>query len=282
MKILVTGATGKVGSGVVDILREKGVQVRVLIRNAAKASQFATDVEVIAGAHDDPAVLDKATKGVDGMFVMSGTIVELARITRAILAAARPNGVRRVVLLSSTSVEADDCDHAGIHKDAENMVIASGLEWTIVRGGQFMSNTLRWADELKAKGELKSYIPSIPTAIIHPRDISAVIVAALTEDGHNGKTYGVTGGELVSPSQCARIISRKIGKDIKFTEMTHDQARQFYIDKFGDTQDMRTKFESLWAENLPWEKVRPDVENVLGRKPLTYDVWVDENVDAFR
>jgi (4-alkanoyl-5-oxo-2,5-dihydrofuran-3-yl)methyl phosphate reductase len=280
MRILVCGATGKVGGGVVKLLNGAPVVVRALVRDPAKA-RFPDGVEVVTADYGDPASMDAAVAGVDGVFIMA-PIAHLVANTRTIAAAAQRGGAPHLVLLSSLSVEADDNEHAALHKTAEQAVMGSGCPWTILRGGQFMSNTLRWADAVRSAREVRPYIRDQATAIIHPADISAMAVKALTETGHYGKIYGLTGGEPVKPSECARILSDALGFDVRYVELTDDEAEQCYVELFEDTLEVRAKLRSLREPDVPWERVRPDVEQVLGRLPLTYARWARENVDAFR
>jgi uncharacterized protein YbjT (DUF2867 family) len=280
MRVLVCGATGKVGGGVVKLLRGGPAVVRALVRRPATAG-FPDDVEVATADYGDRGSLDAALAGADSVFIMA-PIAHLVAHTRAIAAAAQRGGAPHLVLLSSLSVEADDNEHAALHKDAEEVVMRSECAWTILRAGQFMSNTLRWADAVRSAREVRPYIRDQATAIIHPADISAVAAKALTEPGHNEKIYGLTGGERVKPSECAQILSGALGFHIRYVELTDAEAEQSYVELFEDTPEIRAKLRSLRESDVPWDKVRPDVQQVLGRSPLTYAQWARENADAFR
>lgn len=280
MRILVCGATGTVGGGVVKLLNGGPVVIRALVRDTARA-RFPGGVEIVTADDGDPASMDAAVAGVDGIFIMA-PIAHLVAVARAIAAAAQRGGAPHLALLSSLSVEADDNEHAALHRTAEEAVTGSGSPWTILRGGQFMSNTLRWADAVRSAREVRPYLRDRATAIVHPADISAMAAKALTEPGHHGKTYGLTGGEPVKPSECARILSDTLGFDIRYVELTDDEAEQSYVKLFEDTPEVRAKLRSLREPDVPWERVRPDVEQVLGRPPLTYARWARDNADAFR
>jgi uncharacterized protein YbjT (DUF2867 family) len=261
-------------------LRGLGRPVRALVRDPALA-RLPEDVEVAVGDYGEPASLSAAIAGVEGVFLMA-PIPHLRAAATAVARAAADAGVSQLVLLSSLSVEARDNEHAALHEEAEAAITGSGCGWTILRGGQFMSNTLRWAPDIKARREVRPYVPNVGTAIVHPGDIAAVAAQALIDPRHQGKTYGLTGGARLSPQDCTRTISDLMGEPLRFVELSGADAERLYVEMFGDSEAVRAKLRSLRETDVPWGDVRPDVEQVLGRRPLDYREWAAENVAAFR
>jgi uncharacterized protein YbjT (DUF2867 family) len=280
--ILVLGATGNVGGGVVDLLRKEGIAIRAMTRDPAKVVP-AEGVEVVLGDFHKPATIAAALDGINAVFVMA-PVPLVADHARVVTEMARRGGTRRIVLLSSLSAEQDPDNAPTIqHRAAEEAVRQSGCEWTIVRGGQFMSNSLRWAASIRSTREVRPYVRNDASAIIDPLDISAVAAAALTRSGHGGKIYGVTGGESLTPEECTRILSRELGIELTYVELSDEEAQSAYIGLFGDTAGVREKLRTLRARGvLPWQKARTTVRDVLGRPPRTFAQWAAVNAAAFR
>jgi (4-alkanoyl-5-oxo-2,5-dihydrofuran-3-yl)methyl phosphate reductase len=280
--ILVLGATGNVGSGVVDLLRKDGIPVRALTRDPAKVA-LASGVEVVRGDFREPATIADALSGIDAVFMMA-PVPLIAAHARMVAEMARRSGTRRIVLLSSLSAEQEPDNTPTVqHRAAEEAVRQSGCEWTIVRGGQFMSNSLRWAASILSAHEVRPYVRNDPSAIIDPLDIAAVVATALTQRGHSGKIYGVTGGESLTPEECTSILSRQLGIELTYVELSDEEAQSAYVALFGDTAEVREKLRTLRAVGvLPWQKARSTVRDVLGRPPRTFSQWAAANAAAFR
>ncbi|MBV8734923.1 MAG: NAD(P)H-binding protein, partial [Solirubrobacterales bacterium] len=141
MHVLVMGATGNVGSALVELLRAREVRVHAITR---EPRAWPAGVEGIVGDANDPASLAGAAAGMDGAFLMSGYAAE-ARLLADL-------GVGHAVLLSSSSVPLADSGNAMAvyHRDSEEAVKASGAAWTIVRPCSMQSNVTRWKDQLDA------------------------------------------------------------------------------------------------------------------------------------
>src|SRR5207237_197124 len=130
--------------------------------------------------------------------------------------AAQQAGVRHVVYLSSTGANHPTLLLGRWHRDREEIIRASGLTWTFLRPGNFMSNTLMWAETIKTQETV--YFPGGAgrTAPIDPQDIAAVAALALTQPGHEGRIYELTGGELLTAAQQTEILSHVLGKPIRY------------------------------------------------------------------
>jgi uncharacterized protein YbjT (DUF2867 family) len=279
--IAVIGPTGNVGRGIVELLRNKRMSVRALTRNPGMRPE--EGLEVAVTDFHDRAATAAAMQNVEAMFIMAPVAV-LAEQTTAVVAVARQHGVRRLVLLSSLCAEQPPNNAPTLqHQMAEEIVRESGCEWTILRGGQFMSNTLRWAASIRSARQVRPYVRNDPSAIIDPLDISAVAVEALRCSTHRAKTYGLTGAEELTPEQCTKILSERLGIRLDYVELSDEEAERAYVQLFGDTAEVREKLRALRASaDLPWQKRRPTVSDILGRSPRRFAQWVDVNATAFR
>lgn len=271
MKFFVTGATGTVGGLLVAQLVEAGHSVRALTRNPARAS-FPAGVEVVEGDLANPQSYAHALEGVDGIHLIAFAGDDYAPLQAApeILERARNAGVRRVTLLMG-----------GDTQGVEEAVKASGLAWTFLQPVEFMSNMLEWVEPARG-GVIREGFASRRSAIVHEADIAAVAIAALTGEGHGGKTYTITGPESLTPPQMVQAIASANGRDIRFEELTEAQARERWQAQ-GFPDDAIEYFVWMYG-NTPeiGYTVAPTVEQVTGRPARTVAQWAAEHAAAFR
>lgn len=273
--ILVTGATGNVGSELVKILAGKRQPVRGLVRSPRPLPE---NVEVAVGNLDDAASLKAAAEGVKGVFLLGGYAD-----TAGALAVFREAGVEHVALLSSRSVVGGQESNAvtGMHMAAERAVRDSGLAWTFVRASGFMANTLQWVPQLKAGNVVREPFADVPVAAIDPHDIAAVAAAALTENGHTGQAYAVTGPEALLPADRLRILAKVLGRELRLEALPNDVAREEmsrttpakYVDAF---------FRYFAEGEFDDSSVTTTVRDVAGKEPRTFTDWAEAHSGAFR
>lgn len=272
MTILVTGATGNVGRHVVDQLVRAGQRVRALTRNPSNA-KLPEGVEVVYGDLTAPETLAPALYGVTGMHLMTSNSGDSAQLQTGseIVELAVKAGVQRVTVLWS-----------GEKGLVEQAVEASELEWTHLQPVEFMSNALTWAESIRTENVVRDPFLDSLSAMIHEADIGSVSAAALINAGHAGKTYTLTGPEVLTVSDKVRTIGAAIGRDIRLIELTKDQALD-RMRKLGVHEDVM-EFVFEWHANPPKEAytVVSTVEQVTGRPPRTFAQWVEEHVQHFR
>ncbi|MVO99715.1 NmrA family NAD(P)-binding protein [Paenibacillus lutrae] len=273
MTILVTGATGNVGRHVVHQLVQSGQQVRALTRNPAAAKDVLPGgIEHVYGDLTAPDTLASAMQGVKGIYLMtsSGGGVPL-QTGDDIIDLAVKAGVQRVTILWS-----------GVKGTVEQAAEASDLEWTHIQPYcEFMSNTLSWAQSIRTASVVQEPFANSLNAIVHEADVGSVAVAALTETGHAGKTYTLTGPEALTPRDKVNIIAAALSRDIRFDELTKLQARE-RLKKTGVSDEM-IDYVHNWHVNLPEEayNVVPTVKEVTRRDARTFAQWVAEHLDVF-
>jgi uncharacterized protein YbjT (DUF2867 family) len=278
--IFVTGATGNVGRNVVSLLSGAGARVRALTRNPDTAA-LPESVEVVRGDLSDISTLDDQLEGVDSVFLMlrvfSAPIVPIMELLK--------KHVRRIVFLSSSAIQDDlpiQTNPIGkIHLQIEEEIKKTGLAWTFLRPGAFAANALTWwAPQLRAGNVVRWPYGAASWAPIHERDIAAVAVRALTEDGYAGKRFYLTGGEVLTQADQLRAIGEVINRTLRYEELTPDDARQqmsaslppFVVDRLLE----------LWAGMV--EKPAPitrTVEEVTGVPPRTFRQWTLDRARDF-
>ncbi|WP_433323522.1 NmrA family NAD(P)-binding protein [Spirillospora sp. CA-294931] len=272
MTILVTGATGTVGRHVVQALIEAGAPVRALTRDPAKAD-LPDGVEVVAGDLTDPSGLAPAFAGVTAVHLINFAGDAYAALTTGpeIVELAVTSGVRRVTILGGRE-----------DGELEKLLDASELEVTRLNPVEFMRNTRQWwAASVAAGDEVRWPFGHQLSALVHEADIGAVAATVLMEGGHGGQTYTITGPEAITVTRKVELLSEAIGRDIRFVELTADQARAMW--KSHGMPDEIAAFLIEALGNTPEEgyTVVPTVERITGRPARTFAQWAAENAAAF-
>jgi uncharacterized protein YbjT (DUF2867 family) len=281
--ILVTGGTGTVGREVVAQLLAKGEKFRILTRSPAKAEHLKGKVEIAEGDLDKAETLPAAMQGVDHLFLL--TVDQVTVSDSNVIQAAKAAGVKHVVKISTNFVENDPQTGVGRwHAEKEKLLKASGLAWTILRPGAFMSNTLNWAGSIKSQGAVYNSAGESKSAAIDPADIAAVAVEALTKPGHEGKAYDLTGSEMLTYKEQVAILAEVIGKPIKTVDISVEAAlegmRKYRQMGPALEQGMREMLTAIAAGQLT-RTVTQDVFTVTGKQPRTFKVWCEAHKAAF-
>lgn len=281
--ILVTGATGTVGRELVAELARRGAKVRALSRNPGTAL-FPAGVEVVAADLGDPGTLGPPLIGIERVFMLATGPARLEHET-SLVAAARRAGTVRLVKLSALTVEDDAADDVITrwHRAAEQAVTGSGLSWTILRPGAFMSNTLSWAEMIRHQSRVFAPFAGIRTAAIDPADVAACAAAVLLEDGHDGRAYPLTGPDLVSARDQAVVLGEVLGREISISEIPPQAARQRMIQAGIPAQITDAVLATAARAGAgPGILVQPAVRQLTGRPPRTFRDWAARHAGAFR
>jgi uncharacterized protein YbjT (DUF2867 family) len=282
--ILVIGATGVVGRELVPRVLEYGQTVRAMSRSPEKwRSRFDPAVELVRGDIEDDASLRAALTGVERVFLVTPSTGGQPP-DAAICALALQAGARQIVRLSVLQAGGDENDPVtGWHTTAENAIKASGLAWTFLRPGGFMSNTLGWAEMIRRDHSVRTLFADQRVAWIDPADIGAVAARVLIEDEHDGQAYRLSGPEALSPREQAAILAAALGTPVEVVDLPPAQVRTALIaqgmtlERADAVLAMRgTKAIALGMT------VFPTVERITGQAPRTYAEWVDAHIEAFR
>ncbi|GAA0577292.1 NAD(P)H-binding protein [Paractinoplanes ferrugineus] len=279
--MLVTGATGRIGRAVVEQLADEGVPVRALVRRPESAVSLPAGVEVVTGDLTVPESLDAALRGVSAVFLVWTAPPQTAAAVVDRLAA-HP---RRVVYLSAPHRTPHPFFQqpnpmAALHAEIERLISATGLESTIIRPGMFASNALFWwAASIRDDGTVRWPYGSAETAPIDDRDVTAVVARTLSEDGHAGGDYVLTGPESLTQAEQVRIIGEVLGRPITFEELTPDEFRRRTPEISRPAADMLL---AAWnaATGQP-AYVTSTVADQLGRPPKTFRQWATDHATAF-
>ena len=281
MTLLITGATGDVGSRVVRLLMERGLRPRIFVRSAEKArALFGEGADARVGDLGDGATLRAAMQGVETVFLVN---VGPGIPERDALAAgiARDEGVRRIVKLSSLDVE-EGLAIGAWHEKGEAAIRASGIASTFVRPSGFMSNFLAWAHSIRNEGVVRSSTGNGGRPFIHSEDIAAVAARALMEESWAGRILSITGPRALTFAEATEILGRAMGKPLVYQAISDGEARERYARVSGSREETEAHV-ALWRAIREGRlaAVTGEVEEVLGRKPLSMEEWARENVHHF-
>ncbi|UJR81380.1 NAD(P)H-binding protein [Sandaracinus amylolyticus] len=281
--ILVTGANGTIGSHVVPRLLARGERVRALVRDAARAAKLGPDVEIVVGDLTRPETLDRAFARVDRVFLAT-TGSDLPQQEANAIAAAERAGVGHVVKLSVMMPEGTPrIGSASWHEASERTLRASRLAWTMLRGGNFASNALAFADPTSPLASVFALAGDGGLAHVDPRDIADVAVLALTSgSAHHGRVYDLTGATPLSYREVVRILASITGKPIVLRERPPAEIRAELL-AGGFPADLANAFVGAMSavREGVWDHVSPDVERLLGRPPRAFEEWARDHAHFF-
>ncbi|MFD7644471.1 SDR family oxidoreductase [Kitasatospora sp. NPDC059795] len=213
----ITGATGNLGRHLVRALDARDAELRLLVRDPARAAALPARAERVVGGLGEPAALEGALAGVEKMFLLTPGI-GAAHTEHAVATSSPPpgpEGVRHLVHLSSATLLGGQRDVLGRrHHAREEIVRAGGVPATVLRPGGFMTNALEWVGTIGAEGYVLDPVGPGRIAPIDPADVAAVAAKVLTEDGHRGTEYVLTGDECLTVAEQVRILAATLGRSM--------------------------------------------------------------------
>ena len=275
--IVVTGGTGRVGRQVVAQLRERNLKVRVVSR---RPGQPQAGVETAAADLADPASLEPALRGADALFLLwPFTSAELTATLAPQVAKLAARHVTRIVYLSAQPAAERPGSFWAL---TERAIEESGAAWTFLRPVGFASNTLMWADQIRAGDVVRWPFGAAARSLIDERDIAAVAVNALTQDGHAGARYLLSGPAVLTQAEQLAAIGRAVGRDLIWEELPRAQAQQALAAAWGDPGFAASALDT-WEQFVAHpEVVTSTVRDLTGVPAHTFADWAAANAGAFR
>jgi uncharacterized protein YbjT (DUF2867 family) len=276
--IYVSGAPGNVGTELVRRLSDRGEKLRALVHRPQDADLLRfPGVETVLGDLADPESLRDTLSGADRVFLNS-SVGPAIFAQKNLIDAARQAGVRKIVKVSWIGASEDSFvrSFGRWHAETERALRDSGVAYTILRANNFMQNHLTQITMVTAN-TIWGTSASSRTSLVDARDVAAVAATALTEPGHAGKTYEVTGPQSLSKSDMADIISRVTGRRVvcvKLSAETMAEAYQHAGWPEGWVDELVAADEFQAEGHL--ERVTEVVEKVGRTKPVTFEEFVRE------
>ena len=281
--ILVTGATGNIGSQVVKQLSARGIAVRALVRNPEKAVDIAgPGVEIVAGDFDKPETLDAALKGIEKVFLVSAGDLHLVEQQGNVIQAAQRAHVRHIVKVGAIRLNGPIA-FVRWHAQTEQQILDADIAYTFLHPQVLMLNVLASASTIAAEGVLYAPMKDGKIGLVDVRDIAAVGVAALTENGHEGKTYEITGPELLSYADIATKLSKVLGKQVTYVDIPPEAARQGML-HMGMPQWLTDDVIALFGVLSEGHAavVTNVVADIAKKQPISFDQFAHDYAQAFK
>ena len=286
--ILVTGAAGTVGSEVVRQLSAKG---QIGIRAAARSANNPTlkdlkSVEIVELDYNKPETLATAFKDVNKLFLLTPFQSDMLDLTSNLVNAAKKSGVKYIIKQSVMGVDAEPGITPGrLHRQAEKIIEKSGIPFSFLRPNFFMQNFVNfYSPMIKSQGALYAPAGDGEVSFVDVRDIAAVAVQApINDNQHKGQSYNITGPEVLSYGQAAEILSRELGKEIKYVNIPDEDARKGMKDMGMDDWSVNSMIELFDITRKGYASdISSVVEELIGRKPISFSQFVKDYVQAFR
>lgn len=282
MKVLVTGATGTVGSEVVKSLLHRGVRVRALTRKQPKPGTFPGAVEIAIGDLADPVSVAEALKGVDKLFLLIGSVAD--ELTQALTAygLAKKAGLKHVTYLSVFKADQFlEVPHFAAKFAVEEAIRSGGMPYTILRPGYFFQNERRLKAVLTGPGLYPVPAGNQGLAAVDVRDIAEAAAITLTEEGYAGKTYDLVSSEMLTGPGAAATWSKILGKKINYAGHGDFDGFEAQLRNTGMPSwvayDLRVMFQGYVERGLSnTEDQTARVAALLGHQPRTYSSFAAE------
>jgi uncharacterized protein YbjT (DUF2867 family) len=283
--ILVTGATGNVGSQVVKQLSSFSGIVRAAVQSKNRADDIKnTKAELVEMNFNDSETIESAFKGIQKLFLLTPFVPDMVEMSKNLIREAKKANVSHIVKQSAFGSDlADGIIMNKLHRQVEEAIESSGINYTFLRPMSFMQNYLGLSNSIKSQGVFYTPLIDSRTSFVDLRDIAAVAVEALTKSGHENKAYNITGPEAVSNYDIANILSKTTGRKITYVNISDDDARK----------GMKENGMQEWTINALMElynfqkagrasHVSLDVERVTNRKPISFEQFAKDYSETFR
>jgi uncharacterized protein YbjT (DUF2867 family) len=230
--VVVVGATGKTGREVARRLAARGVPVRALVRDRARAEDLAAaGLEIVVADLAKPETLPRALDGASKAYLMTAADPQQVTLHGNFIREAKRAGVEHIVRHSVRGADpGSPAKLARWHAASESDLEASGIAWTHLQPVYNMQNFLRFIPTIGTRSAFYAPMSEGAVSMVDARDIAAVAAAALTGEGHEGKRYVVTGPEALTFADAARHLSTVLGRPIRYVDLAPGDARRAMVE----------------------------------------------------
>jgi uncharacterized protein YbjT (DUF2867 family) len=267
----------------VEQLRAAGEQVRAVVRSAEKGQAAAAlGAQVAVADVKDRSAFGTALEGADALFLNTASLPGFVEAQEAAIDTALSAGVRRIVRLSALGSSLDSPMSFGRgHAELDAYLQASGAVWTVLAPNGFFSNFVGMADSIRQGG---IYINGGDgkVSMIDPRDIAAAAVVVLTQPGHDGRTYALTGPEAIGYADAAATLTQVLGHQVSYVPVD-DATAHAAMTGMGLPEAQAADIVALgrvYAAGYA-AGVSPDVEQLTGAPPRSFATFAADHRAAF-
>ena len=282
--VLVTGATGNTGRPLVELLSNRGVPVRAMVRSAAGRERLAgLPIEVVIADFDDPTAMSTALDGVERTYLVTPSSERAQEQQERFVELAAKAGVQHLVKLSQLAAdEGSPVRFLRYHAAVERRIRERSIGFTFLRPNLYFQGLLALSGPIREQGVLPAPIGEARVSAVDVRDIAAVAATVLTEPGHLGTTYTITGPAAVTHAEIAEAIGAAANRPVAFVDVPPETLAASLRGLLPDWQ-----IDGLLEDYAHYHRgeaaaVLPTVDEVTGRAPRTVAEFARDYVDAFR
>ena len=269
----VTGASGTVGREVVKQLESAKAPFRAAYFSHEKAEAArARGIDAVILDYNRPESLRAAFQGCDQLFLLGPNVLNQSELERNAVEAAKAAGVRHIVKQSVMGAGEESFSLAKVHRPIEKAIESSGLAWTFLRPNSFMQNVVTYMGEtIKAQGVFYSASGEAKIGHVDVRDIAAVAVKALTEPGHDGKVYTLTGPEALTYDEIASELANVLGRSISHINLSPSDLKHGMLAEgmSEEIADRMLDLERYYREDQA-SRITNDIKQVAGHDPRRF------------
>jgi uncharacterized protein YbjT (DUF2867 family) len=282
--IFVTGAGGTVGGELVKKLLALGVKFRAGYHSSAKAEEAKQrGVNSVAIDFANPEALQPLLRGVVKLFLISGNVPHQDELELNVVREAKKAGVRHIVKNSVWGAESEAFSFANVHRPVEREIESSGVAYTLLRPNGYMQNMSSfYAQTIKTQGAF--YLPAGEARISHidVRDIASVAAKVLTETGHEGKAYDLSGPEALTYSQIAEKLSAATGKKVSYTAISDAEFKRAMVSSRAP-EEAADAIIGLLHFYLSGQasRISPAVRQITGKEPISFSQYARDYAASF-
>lgn len=280
MKLLVTGATGNIGTLLIPRLaNHHDIEIRAFVRDEAKAKPLqAAGASLVVGAFEDETAVQQAVADIDTVVLITSPNENAAKQANAVLAAAKQANVRKIVRISVTKAALDGpSDNVRQHGRVDNEIQASGLTYVILRPHFFMQNIFMAAESIANDGNMYWGMGDGKLGLIDVRDIVDCIENVVLSNEHDNRIYTLTGPESISFHAIAARLGQALNRTINYIPVPLDAVEQSLLDMgMGDWfarvfRDYSDAYSQNWGD-----LVTNDVQKITGHPARSIDAFGSE------
>src|SRR5262249_14345525 len=280
--ILITGASGNVGSEVLKRAAAAGLPIRAAYQSRERAQDVPAGADVVVMDYTQPDTVRVALRGAQKVFLVGPPTANVADLEGGLVRECHRAGVAHIVKLSGLGGR--QAIFPSLHRDSEERIESAGIAYTFLRPNGFMQNLVTYsAGTIKSQNAF--YVARGVGAVSHIdiRDIAAVAVKVLSEEGHEGKAYALTGPEALTNDQIAEKLSRVSGRAIRYVNLPPAELRKALLAAGMPewSADALLDLQRLYREGKA-NLVEPTVERILGRKATTFDHFARDYASSFQ
>lgn len=283
--IIITGATGNIGTQLTKLLAALKVPFRAMVRQTEDAKSFADleGVEVVVGDFNDEKTIAAVLRGIERAFLLTNSSEQAEKQQTVFVEAAQKAGIKHLVKLSQWAASTDSpVRFLRYHASVEQKIKDSGIAYTFLRPNLFMQGLLGFKETIINQNKFFAAIGDAKISVVDVRDIAAVAAAALTEDGHENKIYNLTGPEALSHKEMAKKLSAALGRQIQFADVLPEAMREALNSAgFPDWQADGLIEDYAHYSRGEAAEIASGIQDATGKPPRTFEDFALDYASAF-